>query len=245
MSEQIFNRSIAIARENGIPVLNFFGGEPLLNPQFFQMLQTAFESGFSTMLATNCRLLANKDTYDRFLTITRNYRRKIQIFTARDNFHLHFFDPNEVIGSLRAEGYEVFVSDYSDKTVLISEHNVRHDELRKLNTQYSCCGGRWTDYLGVLPDGGWTLCPPSLESFGNIFADDLTDIVDFKRGLPLRFGQGCTDCLKDFKRFRNEFDTRKPVNNLNSVPEINNTLLLHVVEMLRSAEVEQLNSKEN
>jgi MoaA/NifB/PqqE/SkfB family radical SAM enzyme len=209
MSREVFIRSVAIAKESRITTLNFFGGEPLLNPHFFPMLQTAFENGFSVMLATNCRPLARKELFAKFLSITKTHQEKIHIFTARDKFHLEHFDPFNVIAALRKENYEVSVSDYSNEAILLSEYNFYNQNLRDLNTLYSCCGGRWTDYLGVLPDGAWTICPPSLEAFGNIFSNSLEEIVEFKRGLPLRYAEGCTDCLTDFKIFRKEFEMGK------------------------------------
>ena len=101
------------------------------------------------------------------------------------------------------------VQDYSDHAVALTKYNTNNQELRKLNTRGSCCEASWTDYLGVLPDGGWTICPPSLEAFGNIFSNSLGEIMKFKRGLPLRYEEGCTECLKDFKDFRKEFEASK------------------------------------
>ena len=42
--------------------------------------------------------------------------------------------------------------------------------------------------------------------FGNIFINSMEEIVEFKRGLPLRYKDGCTECLKDFREFRRQFD---------------------------------------
>jgi len=209
MSWDVFTQSVAIAEENRIPTLNFFGGEPLLNPQFFPMLQTTFENGLSLILTTNCRPLVKEGVFTKFLHVTKQYKERIVIVTARDRFHLQFFDPAQVINRLRSESYEVMVNDYSDHTVLLSKYNASNQELRKLNTSFSCCKASWTDYLGVLPDGGWTICPASLEAFGNIFANSLGEIVEFKRGLSMRYEEGCTECLKDFNDFRKEFETRR------------------------------------
>ena len=173
MSWDVFTQSVEIAKESQIPTLNFFGGEPLLNPQFFTMLQTALENGLYLILATNCRPLAKEEFFTKFLDVTKQYKERIVIFTARDKFHLQFFDPAEIVNRLRSESYKVVVQDYSNHTVALSEYNVNNQELRKLNTHWSCCKVSWTDYLGVLPDGGWTICPPSLEAFGNIFSDSL------------------------------------------------------------------------
>jgi hypothetical protein len=57
----------------------------------------------------------------------------------------------------------------------------------------------------VLPKGGWTICPASLEVFGNIFVNSLKEIVEFKCGLSLNYKKGCTECLKEFKGFSEEF----------------------------------------
>ena len=73
MSWDVFTRSTEIAKESEIYTLNFFGGEPLLNPQFFTMLQTALEKGFSLMLATNCRPLSKENILIKFLDITQSY----------------------------------------------------------------------------------------------------------------------------------------------------------------------------
>ncbi len=214
MSWDVFTQSVAIAKENQISTLNFFGGEPLLNPRLFPMLQTTFENGLSLMLATNCRPLVKEGFFAKFLNITKQYKERIVIFTTRDRFHLQFFDPAEIINRLRSESYEVVVNDYSNHTVALSEYNAKNQELQKLNTRFSCCAASWTDYLGVLPDGGWTICPPSLEAFGNIFSNGLGEVVEFKRGLPLRYEEGCTECLKDFKGFRKEFEKYKVIKEL-------------------------------
>jgi len=205
MPWNVFKRSIAIALVNRIPALNFFGGEPLLNPQFFVMLQIALENGFDLMIATNCRPLSKKRFYTRFLEITKDYKKHIVVVTARDEFHLRFYDPGEIIEDLRSKSYEVVVNDYSNYTVLLSEFNANKPELQKLDLHFSCCENRVTDYIGVLPNGGWTICPPSLESFGDIFSNSLGEIVEYKRRLPLRYKEGCSECLKDFKEFHKEF----------------------------------------
>ena len=207
MSWDVFTRSVVIAKENQISTLNFFGGEPLLNPRFFPMLQTTLENDLSLILATNCRPLTREGLLTKFLDITRKYKEHISVFTARDEFHLKFFDPGTIVERLRSESYKVVVSDYSNHTVALSKYNSKNQELQKLNTRFSCCAASWTDYLGVLPDGGWTICPPSLETFGNIFSNSLGEIVEFKRGLPLRYEEGCTECLKDFKAFRKNIET--------------------------------------
>ena len=209
MSWDVFTKSVEIAKESQIPTLNFFGGEPLLNPHFFLMLQTTLKNSFSLILATNCRPLAKEGVFTKFLHVTKQYKERIVIVTASDKFHLQFFDPAEIISRLRSESYEVVVQDYSNHTVALSEYNANNQELRKLNTRWSCCEASWTDYLGVLPDGGWTICPASLEAFGNIFANSLEEMVEFKRGLSLHYEEGCTECLKDFKDFRIEFETRR------------------------------------
>jgi organic radical activating enzyme len=209
MSWDVFIKSVAIAKENRIKTLNFFGGEPMLNPLFFRMLQNALENHFSLMIATNCRLFSEGSFLTDFLQLTKNHKSDIHIFTARDKFHLRFFDPADIVGKLRFDGYEISVSKNSNTTILLSKYNTHYQELRRLNTNYSCCQSSWTDYLGILPGGGWTICPPSLEPFGDIFSESLLEIVSFKRGLPLRYTEGCSECLKDFKTFREEFEKYK------------------------------------
>lgn len=205
MSFDVFKRAMSLASENGIPVLNFFGGEPLLNPDFFAMLEESLERGFSLLLATNCRLLEDHGYYAKFLKTAGNHKNKITIITAKDKFHLRYFNPAGVIEKLRQDGYEVIVNDYSDDTVLLTEFNGNNDEVSVLNTGFCCCGHKQSDDLGVLPNGGWTICPPSLVQFGDIFSVELSDIVAFKNGLSLRCMDGCSECLKDFQRYRREF----------------------------------------
>ena len=216
MSWDVFTKSVVIAKEGQIPKLNFFGGEPLLNPRFFPMLQSTLENGLSLIIATNCRPFVIEGVFTKFLNVTKQYKERIIVVTARDKFHLQFFDPAEFISRLRSESYDVVVQDYSNHTVALSEYNANHQELRELNTRWCCCATSWTDYLGVLPDGGWTICPPSLEAFGNIFSDSLAEIVKFKRGLSLHYEEGCTECLKDFKDFRKKFETSKVSKELRS-----------------------------
>jgi MoaA/NifB/PqqE/SkfB family radical SAM enzyme len=210
----IFIQSLAIAKESQIPALNFFGGEPLLNPEFFRMLRTTLDSGLSVVLATNCRPLAEDGFFSEFLDVTKQCKERVVIVTARDKFHLQFFDPVKVVDRLRSRNYEVLVNDYSNHTVVLSEYNADNQELRKLDTHFSCCAARWTDYLGVLPDGSWTICPASLEPFGNIFSDRLEEIIEFKRRLSLHCQEGCTECLKGFKDFRKEFETSRATKEL-------------------------------
>jgi organic radical activating enzyme len=214
MPWDVFTQSVAIARKRQIATLNFFGGEPLLNPQFFPMLQETFENGFSMILATNCRPLAEERFFTEFLGLTKQYQERMVVVTARDKFHLQFFDPVEVINRLRSENFKVVVQDYSNHTLALSEYNANNQELRKLNTHWFCCGAGWTDYLGVLPDGGWTICPPSIEAFGSIFSDSMEEILKFKRELSMHCEEGCSECLKDFKHFRKEFEARRAVKGL-------------------------------
>lgn len=206
MSWDVFTQSIAIAQEEQIPALNFFGGEPLLNPQIFPMLQTTLEKGLSLILATNCYPLEKEEFFLKFLDVTKQHKERIAVFTARDKFHLRFFDPAETVKHLRRESYNVVVEDYSNHAAILTEYNTNNKELWTLNTNGSCCEASWKDNLGVLPDGGWTICPPSLEAFGNIFDNSLHEIIDFKRGLSLRYEEGCSECLKDFKDFKKEFE---------------------------------------
>ena len=157
-------------------------------------------------MLTNCRLFAKGAFFSEFLNITQQYKERIVLVTATDRFHLRFFDPAEIVNRLRKEGYEVVVNDYSDHTVALTEYNAGVGELRQLNTHFSCCNAQPRDYLGVLPDGGWTICPASLEAFGNILINKIEDIVAFKHTIPLHYHEGCTECLKDFHMFHNSFE---------------------------------------
>ncbi len=158
------------------------------------------------MLATNCRLLADASFYDEFAGITRGFKKRMVIITARDKFHLRFFDPIEIIDKLRHDGYEVIVNNYSDNILLLSEFNIHNREISELNTSFSCCGEKRSDNIGILPNGGWTICPPSLAQFGDIFSVQFSEIIEFKRKLSMRYTDGCSECLKDFKQFQKEFN---------------------------------------
>jgi MoaA/NifB/PqqE/SkfB family radical SAM enzyme len=212
MSWAVFTKSLEQARTNNLRKINFFGGEPLINPKIFPMLQETLDHEFLLILATNCRPLANKELYSKFLDITQKYKKNIVIVTARDSFHLRFFDPTDIINQLRKNSYEVVVQDYSDHVVALSKYNINNPELRSLNTHWSCCEAHWTDYVGILPDGGWTICPPSLEVFGNIFSHNLDDILKFKRELQFHNEQGCSECMKEFKNFHERFEKNNACN---------------------------------
>jgi hypothetical protein len=155
-----------------------------------------------------------KNFITRFLATTKKYRERIAVYTARDKFHLQFFDPAEIVERLRNEGYKVVVNDWSDYRGLLSEYNADNKEFQKLDTNYSCYGYRWMDCLEVLPDGGWQICSPCLEAFGDIFSDSLEDVAEFRRGLSLHYEEGCTECLKYFKVLRKEFEKYKATKKL-------------------------------
>ena len=212
MSWDVFTRSLDIAKESQIPILNFFGGEPLVNPHFFMMLQKALENGFDVIIATNCRPLAKEDCLTEFLDITKQYKDRCRIITSRDRFHLQFFDPTEIVEILRNQNYKVVVNSWSDYSILLSEKNANNIELQTLNTSFSCCNYSWTDYIGVLPDGGWQICPPYLKGFGNIFCDSFEEITEFRRGLILPYQKGCTECLKLFNTIHEEFEAKRIAN---------------------------------
>ncbi len=206
MSLDVFNKAVAIAKESKIPTLNFFGGEPLINPQIMAMLRKAIEDKFDLLIATNCQPLSNEHRFIEFLDATRHYTQHIAVLVAKDRFHLEFFDPSEVVDRLLEEGYKVSIQDYSNHTVALSEHNMSRLELYELNTYWSCCDAKWTDYVGILPNGAWTICPPSLEPFGNIFINSLADILDFKKGILFQNDRGCQECLKHFEMFKQRFE---------------------------------------
>jgi len=211
----IFTKSLEEAKKNKIRKINFFGGEPLVNPKIFPMLQETLKQEFLLILATNCRPLVNKELYSEFIDTTHNYKNNIVIVTARDSFHLRFFDPASIIDRLRKNSYEVVIQDYSNHVVALSKHNINNPELQNLSTNWSCCQASWTDYVGILPDGGWTICPPSLEVFGNIFSHSLEDILRFKRGLVFDNDQGCSKCMKSFQYFHELFEKNNLYSKLN------------------------------
>ncbi|XUX01028.1 MAG: radical SAM protein [Dehalogenimonas sp.] len=206
MPWEVFQQSMALSQKSGINKLNFFGGEPLLNPSFFKMTESALENGFSLIVTTNCRPLEDIVTMAKFVELTEKYKERLIIITARDKFHLKFYDPLAVVNLLRGQGYSVTVDDYSDRTIALTEFNIWNRGLEGLDPGYSCCKGEWTDFLGILPDGSWTLCPPSIKPFGSVFTQSLDEMIEFKKGLVFNSSGGCTVCLKDFKRFKEEFE---------------------------------------
>ena len=206
MSQEIFNRSILIAQEENIPIINFFGGEPLLNPEIISMVKTATETDALILIATNLRPLENQNKFAEFLKVSQKHAQRIHIITSRDKFHLQFYDPIEIINHLKSENINVIINDYSDSSILLSEFNETKKELHEINTNFCCCNHKGTENIGILPDGSWTICPPSLEPFGNIYSHSLKEIVRFKLSLSLRYQDGCTECLKDFPFFRKQFE---------------------------------------
>lgn len=64
--------------------MNFFGGEPFINPDCLDTLESALGAGMSLILATNCYFLADDRVRDRFLEISRGYRDKISITVGDD-----------------------------------------------------------------------------------------------------------------------------------------------------------------
>ena len=147
------------------------------------------------------------------MDITKEYKEHIVIITSRDRFHLKFFNPAKIVKRLRSENYKVVVNDWSDRCVVLSEYNADNKELQKLDTSFSCCNYGGMDYLGVLPDGGWQICPSYLEAFGDIFSNGIEEIAEFKRGLSLHYGEGCTECLKYFKGLHEKFETSRSTGN--------------------------------
>ncbi len=157
------------------------------------------------IIATNCRLLDRKSTLDKFIEITERHKEKIVIVTAIDKFHLQFFDPSGIIALLKKKSYQLVVNEYADKTIAISKYNAGNPNLNHIDTRFTCCNAKPNSYLGVLPDGSWTICPASIEAFGNIFVNSLSEITRFKEKLPLNYAKGCTECLKDFAYFHRYF----------------------------------------
>jgi hypothetical protein len=178
------------------------------------MLKLALDDGFNLILATNCRLLEKEDFFIRFSEITGQYKEHIELITSKDRFHLKFFDPADIIRRLRNENYKVVVSDWSDRSILLSEYDRENKELNDLDTRYSCCNNTWIDYLGVLPEGGWQICPPYSDPFGDIFSTGFEEIRQFRNGLTLRYKEGCTRCMVDLVNIHQEFESRRPQTSL-------------------------------
>lgn len=205
MSLDVFEKSLEIAKKNNITKLTFFGGEPFINGEIFQMLNSALKNNFELIIATNGYFLSNDRISEEFYELTRTFKNKILITIGSDQYHKKYFDPAMVAGQLKANGYTVLLQDYCDEVLIISEYNQDKKNLRATTTGFSSCEGGKYHSVGVLPNGDWTICPPSLIEFGNIANIDLNQLLSFKENLPFKCEQGCTACLKDFNSYRQEF----------------------------------------
>ncbi len=70
--------------------------------------------------------------------------------------------------------------------------------------------------------------PTITEAFGNIFVNSLGEIVEFKRRLPLRYEDGCPECLKDFREFHRRFEAIRATKELNDLVDFQGTSSLGV-----------------
>ena len=197
----VFNRGLVIAREYDISQLNFFGGEPLLNPHFFPMLAAALEQGYQVLLNTNCYLLSRAEVFTEFCHTAGSYTKSIQINTSADRYHLQVFNPYPVVDRLQAKGFPVYVNTYTNQSIILTTHNRSRKKLFT-DTSLCCCFGSGINHPGILPDGSWTLCSPSLLEFSNINQLALGALLDFSRSLCIPPNRSCTVCLKKFPVYR-------------------------------------------
>ncbi len=206
MSLEVFEKTIDIAKKNNINKLTFFGGEPFINSEIFKMLDCTLKNNFDLIIATNGHFLNNDKTFKMFYEVTHIYKNKIIFNIGYDKYHKRYFDPTNVADKLKNYGYSVLLQDYCDDVLIISEYNKDKVDLHAtINTSISCCEKGKYHSVGVLPNGAWTICPPSLTEFGNISNIDLKELLSFKQNLPLKCEQGCTMCLKDFNSYNKDF----------------------------------------
>jgi len=206
MSLEVFEKTIDIAKKNNITRLTFFGGEPFINSEIFNMLCCALKNNFDLIIATNGYFLNNDRIFKMFYEETHIYKNKIVLNIGYDEYHKKYFDPINTANKLKNNGYSVLLQDYCDDSLIISEHNKdKVNLLPTTNTSINCCETGKYHSVGVLPNGSWTICPPSLIEFGNIYNIDLIDLVSFKQNLPFKCDQGCTICLKDFNSYNKDF----------------------------------------
>ena len=122
MSWDVFARSIVIVEENKIHMLNFFGGEPLLNPQFFPMLQTTLEKNLYLILATNCRRFEKEELFTELLDKKFIYEAKGNVFIFSDVRFIKFH-PSYIIRKLveRYHIQEISLNEYITHLKLLTE----------------------------------------------------------------------------------------------------------------------------
>lgn len=206
MSLEVFEKSIDIAKKNNITKLTFFGGEPFTNSEIFKMLDCSLKNNFDLIIATNGYLLNNDKTYEMLYEVTHTYKNKILFDIGNDKYHKQYFDPTNVADKLKNHGYPVLLQDYCDYALIISDYNKDKVNLQTIsNISISCCEKGKYQSVGVLPNGAWTICPPSLIEFGNISNIDLKELLTFKHKLPFKCELGCTMCLKDFNSYNKDF----------------------------------------
>jgi hypothetical protein len=205
MSFEVFKDSIRIAISNNIKKLNFFGGEPFMNPLIFEMISYVLNFNFTIQINTNCRILYSSKYFDKFVAIVGNHKKNVIIRTSRDKYHLEKFDPLPVIAKLSNLGFETRINTYCDDSVLLSPNNI--DKLDSYtNTDFSCCGKTGNPSPAILPDGSWTLCVASLIPFTNIYSLTYTDLLSFTSTLNIQSSISCTECLKKFPEYRKSLD---------------------------------------
>lgn len=212
MSLEVFEKSIDIAKNNNITKLNFFGGEPFINSEIFNMLGYALKNDFDLIIATNGYFLNNDKFFKMFYEVTHKYKNKIVLNIGYDKYHRKYFDPINAANILEDNGYSVLLQDYCDEFLIITENNKDKVNLGPTtNSSINCCENGKYHSVGVLPNGSWTICPPSLIEFGNIYNIDLLDLLNFKQNLPFKCDQGCTLCLKDFNDYNKDFRKIKEI----------------------------------
>ncbi|UWG96418.1 4Fe-4S cluster-binding domain-containing protein [Dehalobacter sp. DCM] len=206
MSLEIFEKSIHIAKDNNIKKINFFGGEPFFNFQIFNMLDYTLKNNFDLVLATNGYFLNNDSLFDTFHEVTHRYKERIMLCIGYDKYHKKYFDSTFIANKLKNYGYHVKLEDYCEDELIISDLNKDRLNVNAINSSSICCCSNGKHHsVGILPNGAWSICPPSLLEFGNIENIDLQDLLVFKQKLPFQYEKGCSLCLKDFDSYHKNF----------------------------------------
>jgi organic radical activating enzyme len=165
----IFMKAIEIAKTNKIAKINLFGGEPFMNRNILKMIEMCIDNNFPVIIATNGYWLSKSANYDSFRKLTQKVVNKILFSIGNDEYHRVFYDPNEVISRLKNDNYSVTAPECNDEMLIITEHNKDIIDIGMAkNNKTTCCADGLLNQIGVLPNGSWTICPPSLIEYGNI-----------------------------------------------------------------------------
>lgn len=207
MPFDVFLKAIEIARSSNISKVNLFGGEPFIHKDILKMVKRCIESNFSLVIATNGYWLSKNENYKIFREITENAVNRITFSIGNDKYHREYFDPKEIIIRLKNDNYCVATPECNDNMLIISEKNKYIIDVEKaLNNRTTCCANGLLNQIGVLPNGSWTICPPSLIEYGNVDTTELKTLCNYKEMISLKCQEGCSKCLKEIEVARIGFD---------------------------------------